>query len=828
MDSGFDTSKFSMLDLFSIEVETQTEILTDKLLALENHLRQSQIPSDLNLILEALMRASHSIKGAARVVQIEVAVKIAHLMEDCFTTAMNGTIPLNLSQIDQLLQGVDFLQQLSKVREKNLENWLSQHQQQAENIINALVIAPVAPQEQKQLNPAPQQEISPAIIEAKAYPVSSTSEDAIVIDTVLSNEVETDELEPKVFSSLAPQREEDQSYLDLSSLFLDQETLPTAQQVKETLSSALSLISTAPPDKTRFVRVSSDNLNRLMGLAGEALVEAGFLNPFADSLLNLKKKQLELSQLLEKLDSVLSKTHLTVETETYLKAIQQKERECRETLGERLVILEQFAYRSLNLCDRLYREVIASHLRPFSEGVQGFPRMVRDIAKQLNKSVKLEIIGKGTLVDRDILKKLEAPLTQMLRNAIDHGIEFPDERAALLKPSQGTIRLEAAHRFGMLCITLADDGRGIDLEQIRQRVIDKQLVKPDLAQQLTDNELLEFIFLPGFSTSAAVTEISGRGVGLNIAKTMVEEVGGNLQATTKPGKGISFHFQLPLTLSVIRTLLVEISGEPYAFPLTRIEQVVMLNAHEIFSLENRQYFSLNLQNIGLVRADQVLELSPSKVPSEVLSIIILSDQFNRYGLIVDRFLGERNLVIRPLDTRLGKIQDISAAALLEDGSPVLILDVLDLMRSIDKLFSSSEIKQAQYDFENNILEKPKRILVVDDSITVREMERKLLENHGYQVDLAMDGMEGWNAVISGDYDLIITDVDMPRMNGIKLVAQIKKHHQLQKIPVIIISYKERQEDRLQGLEAGADYYLTKSSFHDDTFINAVVDLIGKA
>jgi two-component system sensor histidine kinase and response regulator WspE len=204
----------------------------------------------------------------------------------------------------------------------------------------------------------------------------------------------------------------------------------------------------------------------------------------------------------------------------------------------------------------------------------------------------------------------------------------------------------------------------------------------------------------------------------------------------------------------------------------------------------------------------------------------VNDSFNRYGIVVDRFWGEKNLVVRPLDPRLGKVPDISAAALLEDGSPVLILDVLDLVRSIDKLLSTSQLAKISDRNDAPWLKPNKRILVVDDSITVREMERKLLQNQGYDVDVAVDGMEGWNAVRVGHYDLVVSDVDMPRMSGMKLVSQIKKHPQLQSIPVIIVSYKDRESDRLAGLEAGADYYLTKSSFQDDTFINAVIDLIG--
>jgi two-component system sensor histidine kinase and response regulator WspE len=576
----------------------------------------------------------------------------------------------------------------------------------------------------------------------------------------------------------------------------------------------------------RIVKVSADNLNRLMGLAGESLVEVNWLQPFADSLFKLRHHQVELYKLLENLQESLEEVSLSHKSKNYLNSARKQANKCHYFLTERLNDLEIFARRSANLSDRLYREVIASHMRPFADGVQAFPRMVRDLSRQIGKQVKLEILGKSTQVDRDILEKLEAPLTHILRNAVDHGIELPEERIALGKPPEGIIRLEAVHRGGMLSLTITDDGRGVDLEKLRQKIVNQGMVNPDMASKLTEPELIEFLFLPGFSTAQKVTEISGRGVGLDVVQSMIQEVGGILRAVSTPGKGMTFHLQLPLTLSVIRTLLVEISGEPYAFPLTRIDRILMIAHGEINVAENRQYFSLDAQkNIGLVPAYQVLELPPPQVESELLPVIIISDRVNSYGLAVDKFLGERALVVRPLDPSLGKVMDINAAALMEDGSPVLIIDVEDIVRSIDKLLSVgylNKVGQTTHEIGPN----KKRILVVDDSITVREMERKLLENKGYYVDIAVNGIEAFNAIKMTHFDLVITDVDMPRMNGIDLVIQIKNHPQYQSIPVIIVSYKDRQEDKIRGLEVGADYYLTKSSFDDDSLLNAVLDLIG--
>ncbi|MFN6517821.1 MAG: response regulator [Nostoc sp. CreGUA01] len=737
-----DISNLSLVDLFNMEVKAQVVVLNDCLLALETK-------SDPKQELAALMRAAHCIKGAARIVQIEPAVNLAHVMEDCFVAVQAGTVTLTGDRIDVLLQGVDILLHIAEAVAAN-----------------------------------PNLELS--------TDVSITS----VVNAIAN--------------------------------ILVSEATPGNQ---ETISAPVQVLTSkeAPSiSQNRAVRMSTDNLNRLMGLAGESLVEVNWLEPFANSLLKLKANQGELSNMLEKLQDLLGSELLNRQIKENLTAIRQKANECCQMTSDRQNELELFSQRSANLAQRLYQEVIATRMCSFSDGGQGFPRMVRDLAKQLGKQVNLEILGKSTLVDRDILERLEAPLTHILRNAIAHGIELPQERLAVGKSEAGIIRIEVAHRAGMLFITVSDDGRGIDIEFLRQAVISKQLTNPEMATQLTEAELMEFLFLPGFSTTHTVTEISGRGVGLDIAHSTVREVGGTLRAVSTSGKGMTFYLQLPLTLSVTRTLLVEIAGEPYAFGLTRIEQVVILSRSNIALSENRPFFLMNNQPVELILASQVLELPSPAVNIESLSVIVISDRFNRYGLVVDRFLGEHSLVVRPLDSRLGKVPNISAAALMDDGSPVLIVDVEDLVRSIAKVFSSGQLSQVNQSAYQVVSKTYKRVLVVDDSITVREMERKLLENNGYKVEVAVNGMDGWNAVRSGNYHLVVTDIDMPRMNGFELTTLIKTHAKLKQTPVIIVSYKDREEDRLQGLEAGADYYLTKSSFHDDTLLKAAIDLIGEA
>lgn len=776
----------SMMDLFRLEIEAQVTVLNESLLALESNPESAQA-------LETLMRSAHSIKGAARIVSLDEIVNLAHVMEDCFVAAQNKSITLNADHVDALLHAVDLLQGISQVSDVELAAWFVQMRSnftetrsQIAAIINPNLEVTITKKTEKSVATA----IVPTVSVPSASNISKESDSVIVV----------------------PKQE------NLSQTI-----------VQETANQSNSAISTTEQTATqdRVVRVSAENLNRIMSLAGESLIEANWLQPYADSMMSLKWQLVELSRSLEQLQNALDRDVYQQEGKDYLEEVRNREHECLDFLSERLSELELYAQRTANLSDRLYREVITSNMRPFADGVQGFPRMIRDLARKLNKQVKLDIVGKATPVDRDILKKLEAPLTHILRNATDHGIELPAERVAVGKPPEGTIRLEAFHRGGMLAITISDDGKGINPEQLRQKVIKKNLATPDMVAQMSDAELLEFLFLPGFSTAKEVTEISGRGVGLDIAKSMAQEVGGTVRATSHPGKGTSFHFQLPLTLSVVRTLLVEISGKPYAVPLARIDQIVTVERTDISDVENRQYFTMNQQNIGLIAAHQVLELPEPPANSGSLFVVVISDQSNPYGLVVDKFLGERDLVVRPLDPRLGKVPDISATSLMGDGSPILIVDVSDMVRSIDAILNAGKLEKVGAESPITTTNKQKKILVVDDSITVREMERKLLENRGYMVDIAVNGVEGWSAVRSNRYDLVITDIDMPRMNGIELVKQMRSHPRLHSTPVIIVSYRDREEDRIQGLEAGADYYLTKSSFHDDTLIDAVVTLIGR-
>jgi two-component system sensor histidine kinase and response regulator WspE len=477
---------------------------------------------------------------------------------------------------------------------------------------------------------------------------------------------------------------------------------------------------------------------------------------------------------------------------------------------------------------RLYEAALACRMRPFADGLHGFDRMVRDLARSLGKQVRLEVRGTGTQVDRDVLAMLEAPLGHLLRNAIDHGVESPDVRKASGKPEEAVITLEARHNSGRLQVSLGDDGAGIPLERMRAAVLRRELARPDTVQRLSEAELLEFLFLPGFTLKDSVTQVSGRGVGLDVVQSVLKQMRGVVRVKTREGQGTTFEMSLPLTLSVERTLLVEIAHEPYALPLARIEGIRRIEPNTVRYLAGRPHFYDGQKCVALIHARELLRGEAGATTSEDLSVVLIGTGERTCGLIVDGLLGERELVVQPLDPRLGKVQDVAAAAVLEDGAPVLILDVEDLFRSLEKLTTEGRQSTTAKMAEATSSRSRRRVLVADDSLTVRELERKLLVSRGYHVDVATDGMDAWNAIRTGKYDLLVTDIDMPRMDGIELVRCIRRDPQLKSLPVMIVSYKDRPEERARGLEAGADHYLAKSSFQDDTLLDAVSELIGEA
>ncbi|MES2178663.1 MAG: hybrid sensor histidine kinase/response regulator [Gemmatimonadota bacterium] len=732
---------FSLAELFRVEAQSQVAKLTDGLIALEDGITAEH--------LEELMRAAHSLKGAARIVGHDSAVRLAHELEECFVGAQEGRIELTRERVDVLLQAVDALSAASQMEPGAAEN------------------------------PKTQAAISSVIASLK-----SVGAPAPVVEALPPP--------PAPRKSTARSRETMQ--------ILEIGELPASAAI--------------------------DNTERLLSLAGEALVASRVLLSHTGNDTRARRSDRTVERALDELRSALSQHQ---GNEDALRALGSLHRTILDSVAlrrEHASELDSIGQRVSDIVSHVYEGVLDARMRPFGEGVAGMPRMLRDTARELGKDARVVLVGDATPVDREVLRRLEAPLGHLIRNAVDHGIETPVQRERWGKPARGTVRVEARHAGGRLLVSVEDDGKGVDLEAVRERVVQRGLAERHAAAEMSALELTHFLFLPGFTLRDEVTAISGRGVGLDAVFTAVREIGGDVRIIPVPTGGTRFELQLPLTLSVVRALVVEVAGETYSFPLARVHRLLRVARDEIESIEGRQHFALDNQQVGLIWAHQLLGRATPGL-EEIVSVVVVGEQDSLLGIVVDRFIGEQELVLRGMDSRLGKVQDVGGAALLPDGAPTLVLDVDDLLRSAANLVAGGRLDPMRAEPATHSGAR-KRVLVVDDSLTVRELERKMIEAKGYAVDVAVDGMDAWNAVRTGHYDLVVTDVDMPRMDGIELVTRIKGDPQLRNTPVMIVSYKDRDEDRRRGLDAGADYYLTKGSFYDETMLRAIEDFIGSA
>jgi two-component system, chemotaxis family, sensor histidine kinase and response regulator WspE len=814
-----DPDSLSLLHLFREEAQTQTRVLSDGLLALEH------APTDA-AALEACMRAAHSLKGAARIIGLQDGVDIAHALEECFVDAQRGKLHLSTVHVDRLLRGVDLLLRIgdthpaAAVKRAEIDAFvagLSTVAGRGDTMSPRGM--PVAP--------------SNAMIGCNAISPGDASDARDPDDAVLHTALKllSAEAAPQLAIASAPTDAGERSATAAN------DATPAAA-----VSDADASVDPMPPvrdtgailpgdaraahDPNRMLRVRADNLDRLLGLSGESLVESRRLKPFAESMLRAKRTQRKAILALDSIHEVLTE-RLDPSALAVLNEVRETLGHAQQLLGAHLDELDQFDRRGSYLAQQIHTEALQCRMRPFGDATHAYPRIVRDFARSLGKRVRFSIVGETTQVDRDILDMLDAPLGHLLRNALDHGVETPDERTARGKPAEARLTLEARHSAGKLLISVSDDGAGIDPEAVRATVVRRRLADKETAASLSDPELLEFLLLPGFSMREHVTDVSGRGVGLDVVHQLVKSVRGAVRIFNQPGRGTRFVLQLPLTLSVVRSLLVQVGGEPYAIPLAHVHRTLELARTDIDMLEGQQHFSYEGRPVGLVTAHQLLGAPTQDEERGRVAVVVIGDERETYGVAVDRFLGERTLAVQPLDSRLGKVKDIAAGALMENGEVVLIVDIEDLLRSVTKLVHGGQLEKLRSS-EGASSHKRKQVLIVDDSLTVRELERKLLEKRGYAVTVATDGMDGWNALRSASFDLVITDIDMPRMDGIELVTLIKRDALLKTVPVMIVSYKDRDEDRRRGLDVGADYYLAKSSFHDEALLDAVHDLIGEA
>jgi two-component system chemotaxis sensor kinase CheA len=477
--------------------------------------------------------------------------------------------------------------------------------------------------------------------------------------------------------------------------------------------------------------------------------------------------------------------------------------------------------RSSVIVNDLQEQGMRLRMLPANTIFQSFPLAVRDLAKQFRKDINLVIEGGDTELDKKVLEEINDPLVHIMRNAVDHGIEDPATRCALGKPAEGTIVLSARPEGDRIVIEVSDDGAGIDPDKVRESAVRKGYVTEIEAKVMSDREAQYMIFEAGFSTASIITEISGRGVGMDVVREfVVEKLKGSLDLDSEVGRGTVFKLTIPLTLAIIRALMVRVGGQVYALPTASVDETLRVEPSEVIKVEGRDVIRRQRRTIPLVRLSDILGVLPEPTSPKV-PIATIGYSGHRMGFIVDAFVGEQQIVIKPLGSHLHKVNNIAGVTILGAGDVVPILNVPDLMTNARQRSGQRVGIIHREDHEG-----PRSVLICEDSFTTRELERSIFEAAGYVVETANDGAQGLDQLKGGlRVDAVVTDVQMPNMNGFELTRAIKADPVLAETPVIIVTSLERDEEKAEGVNSGADAYITKSVFNQDTLLDTVERLI---
>jgi two-component system chemotaxis sensor kinase CheA len=462
---------------------------------------------------------------------------------------------------------------------------------------------------------------------------------------------------------------------------------------------------------------------------------------------------------------------------------------------------------------------------PFSTLAGIFPKMVRDLCREQSKNADLIIDGGDVEIDKRILEEMKDPLIHMLRNAVGHGIESPEDRARTGKPARGTIRIAVSQVNGSKVeILVSDDGRGVDLHGIQRSAVQRGIIPAADAQSLTNAESLALVFNSEVSTSPIVTNLSGRGLGMPIARSKAEKLGGQITIQSDPHVGTTVRVVLPLTLATTRGILVLAAGRTFVMPASNVEYVLRIRPEDIQTMENRETIRVQGRVVALARLASVLDLPPAPQaaePGKPLPVMILRAAGERIAFLVDEVMHQEEVLVKAFRKPLLRVRNLAGATVLGSGKAAPILHVADLMHSARVRSGSPTFTDALPPVES----AARRILVVEDSITSRMLLKGILESAGYQVKVAVDGMEGFTMLREEPFDLVVSDVEMPRLNGFDLALKIRSDKRLAEMPIVLVTALESPAQRERGIDVGANAYIVKSSFDQSNLIDVVRRLI---
>ena len=582
------------------------------------------------------------------------------------------------------------------------------------------------------------------------------------------------------------------------------------------------------PLKEEYIHISVSRVNKLLNLIGETIINKLRFSYYVDSLKNLRRSTETAQRRLASFGDAFKAFSDHPGYEDLFESLHQCNLDMGKIRGDVTKFSDYISTEAMHMdpvLNELQQKIKEIRMLPCSTIFEGFPRLIRDISREQQKDVNLVIEGENIELDKKVLEKIKPSLIHILRNCVDHGIERPEERESLCKSKRGTVLLSALQEGGSVLIEVQDDGRGLDIEEIKKVAQKKRLVTQEDLDQMSEKEVNNLIFTDGFSTSPIITDVSGRGVGLDVVKTDIEELKGTVKISSQKGIGTKVKLILPLTITVIRVLLIKSNDQTFGLPMLSVEEFIEVGPKDINTVNTRMAIRVRDQTIPLVRLDEVLNLPKNidqEEKGEVFSVVVVSSFGKQIGFMVDQSMGEEEIFMKSLGSHLGKARNVSGAAILSTGEVIVILDVADLISEAG-MVHPAVIKRRALDVEEKV---KKLLLIVEDSLITRELEKNMLEFQGYKVDVAIDGIEAMGKIAQTKPDLIISDIQMPRMDGFELCKTIRGNDEYKEIPIIMVTSLEKGEYKRRGIEVGADAYIVKAEFDQANLLSTIERLIG--
>ncbi|MEG3835841.1 MULTISPECIES: hybrid sensor histidine kinase/response regulator [unclassified Microcoleus] len=823
-------------DVFKVASQEHLQKLDDGLLYLEQH------PSDLAK-LEQLLRETHSLKGDAGMLGVKNVASLAHQMEHILGSVKRGETQLNSDISDRLSQGLDAIRQL-----------VNEAVTGEDSGINTFYILASMMGASSQLQP----QAAASIVDSSS---SQVPEQPLVEPQF--TEPPTQQPETNVENSEVVNLEKNSSFLPLQSqpeFPLQAQNLPApSDSAPASASQSAVTASSTSSYRIETIRVATQNLDDLMTQAGELTV--------TKTRLGHRVAEIEkITTLWEEWSREYFVTSLTVDRMqidengiktngkfSQLQDYYQRTEERLERLGTLVNCLRNRVYEDTARLE-LIAEALESGIRtlrllPLSTIFNLFPRTVRDLAKREGKEVALVIEGGETTADKRILEEMKDPLMHMIRNAIDHGIETVEERKKLGKPPVATLRIKGYNMASNIIIEVADDGRGLNLESIKQTALKRNICTLEQLAEMTENQVQSLIFTPGFSTKKFVTEVSGRGVGLDVVRTNVEALKGSIQVESLPGKGCTLRLQISTSLATANVLIVIVEDIPYALPVEFVDTAQQVSQSEIFAIEGKETILSKGQPLSVAHLTDLLELNNKKLwqknrylrqetgrenlkenknyfrnsSSSKMPCIVLKVGEERLGLFVDALIDEQDVVMKPQSQLLKRVRNVSGATILGTGEVCMVLNPHDLIKSVRQQVSSRGVGSARSQLET--ASRKQVILLAEDSIATRTQEKRILEAAGYEVVTAVDGLDAFHKLKTRDFDAVISDIQMPNLDGLALTIKIREQKEYSELPIILVTSLASDEDKKRGADAGANAYIPKGTFNQDVLVETLKRLV---